>query len=104
MDLFLDLVTAFHKHLDPRTPRLLDLVDKSLSEGEISGKFAQIARKIEKKLNKKNSIPMNIDGVTAVIYAELGCPAPLARGFFLYITFSRNSSSYLGTNAGQRKN
>ena len=25
---------------------------------------------------------MNIDGVTAVIYAELGCPAPLARGFF----------------------
>jgi citrate synthase len=25
---------------------------------------------------------MNIDGATAVIYAELGCPAPLARGFF----------------------
>ena len=72
----------FHKPLDPRTPRLLDLVDKSVSEGEISGKFAQIARTIEKKLNKKNNIPMNIDGVTAVIYAELGCPAPLARGFF----------------------
>ncbi|MEO0823798.1 MAG: citrate/2-methylcitrate synthase, partial [Pseudomonadota bacterium] len=27
-------------------------------------------------------VPMNIDGATAVIYAELGCPAPLARGFF----------------------
>ena len=25
---------------------------------------------------------MNIDGATAVIYAELGCPPPLARGLF----------------------
>ena len=25
---------------------------------------------------------MNIDGATAVIYAELGCPPALARGFF----------------------
>ena len=27
-------------------------------------------------------VALNIDGATAVIYAELGCPAPLARGFF----------------------
>ena len=27
-------------------------------------------------------IPMNIDGATAVIYAELGFPAALARGLF----------------------
>ena len=27
-------------------------------------------------------VPMNIDGATAVVYAELGCPPPLARGFF----------------------
>jgi citrate synthase len=27
-------------------------------------------------------VPMNIDGATAVIYAELGFPAPLARGLF----------------------
>ena len=26
---------------------------------------------------------MNIDGATAVIYAELGFPAPLARGLFV---------------------
>ncbi|WP_225992775.1 citrate/2-methylcitrate synthase [Actinomadura rudentiformis] len=26
---------------------------------------------------------MNIDGCTAVIYAELGFPAPLARGLFV---------------------
>ena len=28
-------------------------------------------------------VPMNIDGATAVIYAELGFPAPLARGLFV---------------------
>jgi len=26
---------------------------------------------------------MNIDGATAVVYAELGFPAPLARGLFV---------------------
>jgi citrate synthase len=26
---------------------------------------------------------MNIDGATAIIYAELGFPAPLARGLFV---------------------
>jgi len=72
----------FHKPTDPRTPRLLDLVDRAVSEGEISGNFIKIARLIEKKINTKNSLPMNIDGATAVIYAELGCPPPLARGLF----------------------
>lgn len=28
-------------------------------------------------------VPMNIDGATAIIYAELGFPAELARGLFL---------------------
>jgi citrate synthase len=27
-------------------------------------------------------VPLNIDGATAVIYAELGFPPPLARGLF----------------------
>ena len=31
---------------------------------------------------KGKPVPMNIDGATAVIYAELGFPAPLARGLF----------------------
>ena len=34
------------------------------------------------KSGKVKRIPMNIDGATAVIYAELGFPAPLARGLF----------------------
>ena len=48
------------------------------------GRFARIGRAVEDELagRKGKRIPMNIDGATAVIYAELGFPAPLARGLF----------------------
>lgn len=73
----------FHPR-DPRSPRLLQLVDEAAAQGEVSGRYAQIARAIEAELaaQKSRPIPMNIDGATAVIYAELGFPAPLARGLF----------------------
>lgn len=74
----------FHKPVDPRAPRLLALVDQAAAEGAVSGRFAQIARAIGAHLEGERGKPvaLNIDGATAVIYAELGCPAPLARGFF----------------------
>jgi len=74
----------FHKPTDPRAPRLLDLVDEAARAGAVSGTYAGIGRAIAGHLESESSkpIPMNIDGATAVIYAELGCPAPLARGFF----------------------
>ncbi|MDW3688091.1 citryl-CoA lyase [Cupriavidus sp. CV2] len=73
----------FHP-LDPRAPRLLALVDQAAADGVVSGRFAAIARAVEAELGAGRSkpIPMNIDGATAVIYAELGFPAPLARGLF----------------------
>ena len=74
----------FHP-IDPRAPRLLELVDEAARDGQVSGRFATIARAIEKELARRKGgkrIPMNIDGATAVIYAELGFPAPLARGLF----------------------
>ena len=73
----------FHP-LDPRAPRLLELVDEAAREGAVSGRFAAIARAIEDEIasGKAKRVPMNIDGATAVIYAELGFPAPLARGLF----------------------
>ena len=73
----------FHP-LDPRSPRLLELVDQAAASGTVSGKFARIGRAIEAALERQNGrrIPMNIDGATAVIYAELGFPPPLARGLF----------------------
>ncbi len=74
----------FHKVEDPRAPRLLGLVAEAAQDGVVSGRFAEIAQTIEAALQEKvgRPVPLNIDGATAVIYAELGCPPPLARGFF----------------------
>lgn len=74
----------FHKPEDPRAPRLLGLVDEAAKAGVVSGRFATIGRAIQETLNtrKGKPVPMNIDGATAVIYAELGFAGPLARGLF----------------------
>lgn len=73
----------FHP-VDPRAIRLLELVDQAVANGEVSGRYAAIARTVETELQarKQRPIPMNIDGATAVIYAELGFPPALARGLF----------------------
>ncbi|HZO02012.1 MAG TPA: citryl-CoA lyase [Burkholderiales bacterium] len=74
----------FHP-LDPRAPRLLELVDAAARDGVVDGRFARIGRAVEAALAARKGgkrIPMNIDGATAVIYAELGFPPPLARGLF----------------------
>lgn len=73
----------FHP-VDPRAPRLLQLVDEACGQGVVEGRFCAIARAVEAVLNKERSraIPLNIDGATAVIYAELGFAPALARGLF----------------------
>jgi len=73
----------FHP-VDPRSEPLLALVERAAAQGEVSGRYARIARAIEAALSsdKSKRIPMNIDGATAVIYAELEFPPPLARGLF----------------------
>ena len=74
----------FHPR-DPRAPRLLELVDIAARSGAVSGRFAAIARAIEARLatDKGRPIPMNIDGATGVVFAELGFPPPLCRGLFV---------------------
>ena len=74
----------FHP-LDPRAPRLLSLVDAAASVGVVDGRFAAIGRAVEKAINagKTSPIPMNVDGVTAVIYCELGLPPEVGRGVFI---------------------
>ncbi len=74
----------FHKPVDPRAPRLLEMVDRYAAQGTVSGRYATIARETERQIaaRKGKAVPLNIDGATAVIYAELGFPAPLARGLF----------------------
>jgi citrate synthase len=74
----------FHP-VDPRAPRLLELVDAAAKSGAVSGRFAAIARGIETQLAGRagRAILMNIDGATGVIYAELGFAPPLCRGLFV---------------------
>ncbi|WP_343562165.1 citryl-CoA lyase [Kiloniella sp. b19] len=74
----------FHKPEDPRAPRLLGLVDEAAKAGVVSGRYAGIGRALQLLLNERKGkpVPMNIDGATAVIYAELGFEGPLARGLF----------------------
>jgi citrate synthase len=73
----------FHP-VDPRAPRLLALVDAAARAGIVGGRFAAIARSVEARLGGRGKpVPMNIDGATAVIFAELDFPAPLASGLFL---------------------
>jgi citrate synthase len=74
----------FHPR-DPRAPRLLELVDAAARTGAVSGRFAAIARALEAQLatEKGRPIPMNIDGATGVIFAELGFPPARWRGLFV---------------------
>jgi citrate synthase len=74
----------FHP-VDPRRDPLLGLVDRAVAEGVVAGRHVRAARAVETLLNagRTTPIPMNIDGATAVIYAELGFPPPLARGLFV---------------------
>lgn len=64
----------FHKNGDPRARR----------RWSVSGRFVRIGLTVEAHLraSRDKLIPMNIDGATAVIFAELGCEPPLARGLF----------------------
>ncbi len=73
----------FHTR-DPRATRLMELVAQAQADGVVDGRVRAIAMAIEGHLSahKGRPIPMNIDGATAVIYTELGFPAPLARGLF----------------------
>lgn len=73
----------FHP-IDPRAPRILALAEEARAAGVVAGRFIDIARAIEDALRarKGKTIPLNIDGVTAAVYAELGFAPALARGIF----------------------
>ena len=73
----------FHP-VDPRREPLLTLVEAAVAAGTVPGEHLRAAYAIENLLTgRSRPVPMNIDGATAVIYAELGFPAPLARGLFV---------------------
>ena len=69
----------FHP-VDPRRDPLISLVDDAVRDGVVAGDYLRAALAVEEALHP---VPMNIDGATAVVYAELGFAAPLARGLFV---------------------
>ena len=73
----------FHP-IDPRTAPLFALVERARKEGTVTGRFAAIGHAVEEALRaaKGRHIPMNIDGITAVIFCELGFEPELGRGIF----------------------
>ena len=74
----------FHP-VDPRTAPLFELLARAEASGTIAGRFARIGRAVEVALQKPKGklIPMNIDGITAVIFCELGFEPELGRGLFI---------------------
>ncbi len=72
----------FHKPVDPRAPRLMALVRDAAKAGTVSGRYADIGEAVQANLSARKRLAMNIDGATAVIFCELGFPAPLSRGLF----------------------
>ncbi|WP_433462582.1 citryl-CoA lyase [Spirillospora sp. CA-128828] len=74
----------FHP-VDPRRDPLLSLVEEAARDGVVPGGHLRAGLAVEAYLarGRERPVPMNIDGATAIVYAELGFPAPLARGLFV---------------------
>ena len=71
----------FHP-IDPRAPRLMALVREAAEAGHVTGRFADIAEGVEAHISGKRRVPMNIDGATAAVHAELGFGPDASRGLF----------------------
>lgn len=74
----------FHP-IDPRRDPLVAAVEEARDKGVIAGEALEVAKEIERQINagREKPIPMNIDGATAIIYAELGFASVLGRGLFV---------------------
>jgi citrate synthase len=74
----------FHP-IDPRVAPLLTMVERAAQAGDVTGAYSRIGREVEAAIQRRTGkpIPMNIDGVTAVIFSELGFPPPMGRGLFI---------------------
>lgn len=80
-------VPGFGHRFHPRDPRrdpLLGLVTEAAESGVVAGAHLEVALELERQLaSGRRPVPMNVDGATAVIYAELGFAPELGRGLFV---------------------
>jgi citrate synthase len=81
-------VPGFGHRFHPRDPRrdpLVRAVAQAAAEGVVAGHHLEIGLEIERQLSagRERPVPMNIDGATAIVYAELGFAPALGRGLFV---------------------
>jgi citrate synthase len=81
-------VPGFGHRFHPRDPRrdpLLDLTAQAVDAGAVTGWALRAGQAVETALaaGRERPVPMNVDGATAIVYAELGFPPELGRGLFV---------------------
>jgi citrate synthase len=89
-------VPGFGHRFHPRDPRrdpLLALTQAAVSRGTVAGHHLRIGELIESRLSagRTKPVPMNIDGVTAIVYGELGFSPPLVAGYSSCLDLSASS-------------
>ena len=69
---------------DPRRARMLDLLGRADGDGTIGGRYLLIALAVEAALGEAvgRELPLNVDGLSGIVYLELGFPAAVAKGLF----------------------
>jgi len=74
----------FHP-IDPRAVRISELLREAVKAGVISGRYLLAGEAVQRALSngRPKPLPMNVDGITAVVLLELGFPCELGRGIFI---------------------
>lgn len=69
---------------DPRRERMLELLDDARAAGTIAGDFLDVALAVEAALEAAvgRPVPLNVDGLSGIVYLELGFPPAVAKGLF----------------------
>jgi len=74
----------FHTR-DPRRDPLVGLLQSAVEAGTVAGEHLAVLLEVERQLGERRGrpVPVNVDGVTAALYCELGFAPELARGLFV---------------------
>src|SRR5258706_2320471 len=74
----------FHP-VDPRAARMAELIREAARSGVVTGRYLSVGDAVQQRLSqrKPTSLPMNVDGITAVLLLELGFAPGMGRGIFV---------------------